>query len=84
MTDIIMYILGGIGILLTSGIVSFFVSRKSIKEKIDAGKEIGKSEEKDEERDDSIEEADEQIDKNKEIIEKSKEAIKKAKELRGE
>ena len=72
-------------ILAILGAVFFFLGKKSSTQKVlDAGKEIGKSEQKDEDRKEVIEKADKQIEKNEDVINRSREAIKKARELRNE
>ena len=82
--DNIFTIIIGIVAVLGSGLISFFVSRKSTKNKIDAGKEIGASEQKDEDRKEAVNAADEQIERNEDVIKRSRDAIKKARELRNE
>lgn len=70
--------------LLGSGVISFFVSRSNSKEKVEGGKKIGASEQKDEDRKEVSDKSDEQVKRNEEIIERNRQAIKKAREARGE
>lgn len=76
--------IAGIFALIVSVIISFFMRRNSTKNIIEAGKEIGASEERDKEREEAINTADKQIEKNEEVIKRSREAIKRARELRNE
>ena len=74
MDNIFTLLFGGLVVIL-SGIVSFFVSRRNQKEDIETAKKIGKSEQKDEDRADVIEKADKQIETNEDVIKRSKQAI---------
>jgi ABC-type Fe3+-citrate transport system substrate-binding protein len=75
----------GPAIMVVVSAIFFFLGRKrGGQETIDAGKDIGKSEQKDKNREEVIEKADDQIKKNEEVIERSQNAIEEARRLRNE
>ena len=67
-----------------SGAISYFISKREARERVEGGKKIGASEEKDKDREEASDKAKKQVKKNKEIIKRNREAVKKAREARGE
>lgn len=77
-------LIGSVILAILGAVFFLFGKKRGTQKVLDAGKEIGKSEQKDEDRKEVIEKAEEQIERNEEVIERSREAIARARELRNE
>lgn len=68
-------------IIAVIGGISYFIGKWKAKKLIEGGKIIGKSKEKDKDREDATTKTDDQIKENEDVIKESEDAIKRAEDV---